>query len=235
MVNRGLFYTIHPLSRFLLGLAILSLATATSAISYGVLLVLLSALFLRLVDADWSRVIRTLGLLRWFVIPILILHACFSPGRFIFPGVPLSLTWEGVTQGLYLSVHLAAIFFAATALFLCLNRREWFKAILNLPLINRELAVYVVMIAPLRGSVGCMLQLLRQKWQLRKGWIEFPLILVSAFRSTLAVSAEHSRQLWLRWPVHPLLDDLLPASSSLIVNLLCATVGGLGVVMAWQI
>lgn len=234
-MNRGLFYTIHPASRFLLGLALLSLATATSAVAYGVLLVLLSALFLRTVDAGWSRVIRTLGLLRWFVIPILILHACFSPGRFIFPGVPLPLTWEGITQGLYLSVHLAAIFFTATALFLCLNRREWFKAILNLPVINRELAVYVVMIAPLRGSVGCMLQLLRQKWQLRKGWIEFPLILVSAFRSTLAVAAEHSRQLWLRWPVHPLLDGPLPASSSLIVNLLCATVGGLGVVMAWQI
>ncbi|ATX82171.1 hypothetical protein Ga0123462_1307 [Mariprofundus ferrinatatus] len=233
------YYAIHPLSRFLVGLAMLSLAIAAHAVTYGLLFMLLSALMIRFIEGGWTRVIRISGLLRWFVIPIIVLHSCFSPGQFLFPDIPLlPLTYEGLLQGVRLSLHLSAIYLGAALLFLCLRQSEWFKGLLLLPFISRELLIYLMIMAPLKRSVGAVLLSVKHQWQMRKSWRSAPQLLVSAFRSTLMVAADQSRLLWLRWPGSPVYieDQTMKAGGSLVgANLLTAAFGVAGLVMAWKI
>lgn len=232
------FYTIHPLPRALFGLAMLSMATASDAVVVPLLLMIAIALFIAAVEGRWIRVVRSMKLLRWFVVPILILHLCFSPGRLLLPGYPLPFTYEGLMLGSYLSLHLAAIFLAAVALFLCLRRNEWIRALLWLPLMRRELLIYLMLMLPLQRSVSALLHQLRQQWRMRRRWRELPELLVAAFRAALVTADEQANQLWLRWPTSPLLLDHEGADvvdATLILNLICGAVGVLGVVVAWQI
>ncbi len=236
MTDYSGFFNIHPLSRFLFGMALMSLAFAVDSIAASLLLLLLCILFIRWLEQSWIRVIRSLKLLRWFVAPIFVLHLCFSPGELIFPLIALPFTWEGLMQGGFLAAHLAVIFMAAVALFLCLRRSEWINALLSLPLISEQLRVYIVIAQPLQCSVREKLRVLRQHWQIRESWRDFPLLLVAAFRITLAAADEQSRQLWLRWPAGSMDSDQGGRSvlaSSLPLNLLCAAVGLSGVVIAW--
>lgn len=237
MVDSRLFYTLHPVSRSLLGLALLSLATATHSLTYGLLLISVSATLLRAVENSWSRVRRSFGLLRWFVIPILVLHLFFSPGELIFPGWPLPLTWEGLQLGVTLSVHLVAIFFAALVLFLSLSRSEWLALLLSLPSVGRGLITYLILISPLRNSVSELLQALKLQWQQRRSWMQLPHMLVSAFSSVLAVAAEQSQQIWLRWPASKSMLAGPENSTSVLsqgASLACLVIALLGVGVAWQ-
>ncbi|NWF37046.1 hypothetical protein [Mariprofundus sp. KV] len=237
MSDYSLFYTLHPISRSLLGLALLSLATATSSLMYGFMLILIAALFVRVIENSWNRVGRSVGLLRWFIIPILALHLLFSPGQLILPGWPLPFTWEGLQLGLHLSVHLAVIFFAAITLFLCLTRNEWIQALLLMPFSSRAVATYVILIAPLRRSEGDLLHALRLQWKLRSSWPQSPQMLVSAFSAALAVAEVQSQQLWLRWPATAVtgLDSPTQAASLWqIASWLSAMIGLLGLGVAWQ-
>lgn len=238
MVDYSLFYTLHPISRSLLGLALLSLATATPSPVYGFILILIAALFVRVIENSWSRVVRSIGLLRWFIIPILLLHLLFSPGQLLLPGWPLPFTWEGLQLGLHLSVHLAAIFFAAITLFLCLTRNEWTQALLLMPFSSRAVTTYVIMIAPLRHSVGGLLHSLRLQWNLRSSWQQSPQMLVSAFTAALAVAEVQSQQLWLRWPASEVTGLDSPSQATplwQVASLLSAMIGLLGLGVAWQI
>jgi len=83
---------------------------------------------------------------------------------------------------------------AAVALFLCLRRSEWIKAILSLPLIGEKLRVYILIAEPLQRSVGEKLRFLRQAWQIREDWRELPVLLLAAFRITLSAADEQSQQ-----------------------------------------
>ena len=236
MASDSVFYSIHPFSRFLFGIALMSLAFMSASFTASMLILLVCMLFTLWLEQSRTRVIRSLKLLRWFVAPIFILHLCFSPGELIFPLFALPFTWEGLMQGGFLAAHLAVIFMAAVALFLCLRRSEWIKAILSLPLIGEKLRVYILIAEPLQRSVGEKLRFLRQAWQIRESWREFPLLLLAAFRITLSAADEQSQQLWLRWPAGSLnseQDGWGTSTSSLPLNLLCAAVGVLGVMIAW--
>jgi len=237
MADTSLFYTLHPITRVLLALALLMLASTTTSTAYGLIVLLIACLSVRAIDKQWDRVGRSFGLLRWFIIPILLLHLCFSPGQLMLPGWALPFTWEGLQLGLQLSVHLAALFFAAIVMFLALRRSEWIQLLLLLPFFSSSAITYLVMMTPLRSSVGELLQAFRSRWQLRRSWQQLPVMLVSTFSTALALAEVQSQQLWLRWPSSA--DSQFhatsqAAASSLIVNLLCLSVAVSGLGVAWQ-
>lgn len=237
--NSGsLFYSAHLASRLFLGLPLLILALMIADINFGLLLSLSIMVLIYYVEQSWQRVVRTLRLLRWFIVPILLLHSLFSPGQYIFPGMPLSLTQEGVMQGVQLSIQFSAIFFAASFFFLCLKQQEWIKLILVLPFVHHEKsASYMLMVAIMQRVVQLVVHDFQKQWRMRKRWQDMPLLLLALFRTILKEAADHAGQLWLRWPGSLQLSAQGEVGSSpggVVASLFCIGVGLLGLVLIWK-
>lgn len=234
------FYSIHQVPRFLLGFSLLSLASLNGDAWISFLLITLSMLLIRSVEQGWIRVVRSLNLLRWFMVPILLLHLLFTPGELLVPGSFIPISYEGLQIGLQLSMQLAAIFFTASVLFLSLKRSEWVKMALSSPLINRQnLMIYFMMIVPLKNSVSKQLQYLQQQWTMRRCWRSLPQLLLASFRAVFSVAHEQTDQLWIRWPEMGGADE---ASSSArddcttyaVLNWFCAAIGVTLLGVAWM-
>jgi len=193
-------YHTHALSRLLLATALLLLAIMTQSIVWYVLLMFASIFMLRLLDGHWLTSIRLMRLMRWFLIPILLLHALLSPGQLLWPELFSFITKEGLMQGLGLSLHLAAVFFVAMLMFRLLRRAEWLYYILLIPYIGQRLAVYVWMMHSMKINIMLLLADLRMQFRLRKDLKYIALLLMSAFQQTLANAGDHAAVLWLRWP-----------------------------------
>ncbi len=235
----SIFYSAHLMPRLLLGLSLLTLATLAVEIALGLLLSSIAIILIYFVEQSWRRVVRILKLLRWCIVPILLLHILFSSGQYLFPGMPIPLTREGLMRGLQLSIHLSSIFFSASFLFLCLRQHEWFKFILALPFIHHEKSVsYMLTMMPMRNSVKAVVDGFQQQWHLRKHWKDVPLLLVSIFRSTLAAASDQAEQLWLRWPSSSQFSDRVVRGKRfeiVMANMLCVGAGLLGLILAWNI
>ncbi|MDQ6970024.1 MAG: hypothetical protein Q9M16_05920 [Mariprofundus sp.] len=203
-------YHTHALSRLLLAAALLLLVIMTQSTAWYVLLMVASIFMLRLLDGHWLTSIRLLRLMRWFLIPILLLHALLSPGQLLWPELVAFITKEGLMQGLRLSLHLAAVFFVAMLIFRLLRRAEWLYYILLIPYIGQRLAVYVWMMHSMKINIMLLLVDLRMQFRLRKDLKCSALLLMSAFQQTLTNAGDHAAVLWLRWPdalAPPLVDE----------------------------
>jgi len=225
----GIFYSAQMLLRFFAALAVMLLAVATHNMLLTLLLIFSLVLLIRLLDGCWQNLVHLLKLLRWFMIPILLLHLFFSHGQLIFPATLFPFTWQGLQQGLWLSVHLSAVFLAAMLMFRALNGSEWNRLLLSLPFAGRELAIYLLMLGAMRSQISYGLQQLRMQWLLRRNWSDFPHLVLASFRFALSGSSVYAQTLWLRWPVS--LDaqllaagDVMLADHKLVMNLGCLAV-----------
>lgn len=153
-----------------------------------------------MLDAGCRTVIRLLRLLRWFVVPIFLLHALLSPGELVLPGSPVPLTWEGMSQGLWLGIHFCAIFIVAMLMFRLLLRSEWLYGLLSMPLVGKRSLVYLLMIAAMRKNIVEQLSHMKQQWKLRPDWRSAAGFVLASFRMALAAGKEQAWMLWLRWP-----------------------------------
>ncbi len=175
----------------------------------SLLLLCLYVACIRILDGDGLTIIRLLRLLRWFVAPIILLHALLSPGQLLWPGFFIAISREGLMQGLNLSIHLTGLFFAAMLMFRLLKRAEWLHYILALPWVGKQLAVYVWMMGYMKANISGLLGDLRLQFQIRKDIKKSPLLLISAFKHALADASEYACLLWLRWPSQmPLLQSI---------------------------
>jgi len=190
----------HPVSRFLAGWGLLFAAIMCHSLLLSVLYLTLSVCLIRLLEGSWLTVIRLFRLLRWFVMPILFLHALFSPGALIFPGLPLPLTWEGINQGVWLSVHLSTIFAAALLLSRLLQRSEWMHALMLLSFASKRIIILQMMMSAMKINITGQLRHLRQQWKLRSDWRMAALFVLASFCMALAAGRDQARMLWLRWP-----------------------------------
>lgn len=190
----------HPASRLLAGGSLLAAAIFNSSLWIAVGLFGFSALLINWLDGGCQNLIRMVRLLRWFVAPIFLLHALLSPGQLVLPESFLPLTWEGMSQGLWLSLRFATIFVAAMLLFRLLHRCEWLRGLLAIPFLGRHFIVYLLIIPTMKQSIGEQLSMMKQQWQLRSDWQMSALFLLTAFRMALATGKEQAWMLWLRWP-----------------------------------
>lgn len=238
MSFQQMFFHADMLPRLSLAAAMMLLALSSNTIFSVLLLILLAVALLRFLDGGWGRIQRLVLLLRWFVIPILLLHAFLSSGQLIFPAVPsLSLTWEGLAQGLFLSLHLASIFLIAITVFQMLTVQEWQKVFVKLPLIGKELNINLLMLIVMKRNIRALLLQLRQQWSLRKSWRHSPQLLVAAFQTTLLIARQQAYLIWIRWPagqsdqVNGYQFSLLGQQAS--PNLLCLAAASLALILSW--
>ena len=236
-------YASHPVARLLLGCGLLFLTIVTDSAPWCIFLILFAAIMLRLVDANWQTSIRVLRLLRWFVLPILLLHALFSPGQLLWPDFPIAIAREGLLRGGWLSLHLTAVFALAMLLFRLLKRAEWMQYILLLPRYGEGLAIQLLMILSMQQHMTGLLQHLRQQFSLHDGWKTLAVLLLAAFQQALADASVHAQMLWLRWPRQLMLmpSDAVSMSANVnrkplhryVASILCAVTGCAGFLLAW--
>jgi len=68
------FFCSYMLSRLVLGAGLLLFTITTDSFITAAALSVLAAMIMRMLDGSWITTLRLLRLLRWFVIPILLLH-----------------------------------------------------------------------------------------------------------------------------------------------------------------
>ncbi|MDQ6997329.1 MAG: hypothetical protein Q9M17_01275 [Mariprofundus sp.] len=231
-------YDCYPASRLLLGSGLLFMAIFTQSMGISLVLLILSVVIIRMLDGHTLTIIRLLRLLRWFVVPIIVLHALFTPGQLLWPDFFIAISREGLLHGGILSLHLGTMFFIAMLMFRLLKRFEWIRYMLAIPYIGKRLAMYVWMLSCMKMGNMALLGDLRLQFKLRKDIKKMPLLLMAAFRQSLADATEHASALWLRWPdqmlchTHPSNQQrtaVLPAS------LLLAGIGLLAFLCPWII
>lgn len=89
--------------------------------------------------------IRALSLLRWLVLPIILLHAFFTPGALILSGMAWPVSIEGLQSGLWFSLHLIVIFFAAMLFSRLLTQKEWINGSLKIPRMGHSMVPYALL------------------------------------------------------------------------------------------
>ena len=168
---------------------------------------LLSALLaglIRMHDGHARALWRMLGLLKWLLLPILLIHAMFTPGEILFSLSMLHMTREGLQQGMTMSLHLLMFFLAGMTISQLWSRQDWLLLVARMPGFGRRLYPYILMVMPLRQSLGRELLLMKAAWQHRSGrWRHFPRLLESLVRQAIRLGERHAEMLWLRWGEQP--------------------------------
>ncbi len=142
-------------------------------------------------------------LLRWLLLPLLLLHMLFTPGTFFIPGIPVSR--EGVNNGLLLAVHLAAMVYAAMLLSRLITLPVLWPLASRIPVIARLLPLYLHVWPELWQHMQQAARHQQQRWHNSgKHWRQLPGLIadmvVETDRRARAISfPEHS----LTLPAHP--------------------------------
>jgi len=232
-----MFFCSHAVSRLLLGVGLLSLAITATSIFAAVLLAILALVLIRALDGDWRTGLRLLRLLRWFVIPILLLHMLFTPGQLLLPGWPIGVSREGVVQGAWLSVHLTSIYAMAILMFRLLAHAEWLCLLMRLPRFGEQMMLQALMMMSMKQHMGALLSYLQQQFRLRYDWKKLPLVLMAAFGRALADASTHAQMLWLRWPQQACLpvtaENCLSILQRRLFSTLWAVCGSASLVLPW--
>lgn len=190
-----LFYRSHPLSRLLLGVAVVALLASGDRS----VLLMVSVALVALIDGGWRNIRRALAVLRWLIIPILLLHLLMTGGERLWPesGLPLSL--DGLRIGAHLSLNLLTYYSVAMLVSRLWRQDELLAYAPRVPYIGRYLFPYLLALPAVRGAVQGSLLRFKQQFDLRLAWRQAGILLTSLLRHMLMVSAKCSQGIWLRW------------------------------------
>ena len=140
---------------------------------------------------------RSLRLLVWLFIPIVFLHAFFTPGTYIM-GLPVSI--EGLKQSFVLSLNLACMFFTALLVMQVLEMKYLLQALQKTPTLSQILLPRLLLITRLRITVPKLLNKQRMYWQgLEHKWLALPDVLFESILSILKSSRHEAKLLWEQW------------------------------------
>lgn len=235
----NMFFGSHAIARLIMGFGLLFLTITTTSLWLAMLLAVLAAAIIRLLDGNWRTSRRLLRLLRWFVIPILLLHIIFTPGQLLFPGWPIAVSKEGLMQGIRLSIHLASMYVMAMMMFRLLSHAEWLRLLMQLPWFGERMMIQALMMMSMKQQIGRLLLYLRQQLRLRYDWKKIPLLLMTAFRQALADACTHAHMLWLRWPQQPSMlisvsnENRTSTFHNCLFSTLWATIGCTSLLLPW--
>lgn len=193
---RDWFFSSHVATRLLFGLGLAGLLVA----GHAVILLIVSTLLVVMLDHGWRNIVRALRVLRWFLIPILVLHVVFSGGERLWPewGMPLSL--DGLKAGIWLCLKLMTFYSLAMLLSRLMRREEVLSLLAALPNLGARLYPYTLSMHIVRHSVQSSLNQFRAQFQLRRDWRRSGIMLSSLLHQMFNASSFCSRTLWLRWP-----------------------------------
>ncbi len=234
-----IFFGSQAVARLIMGFGLLLLTIMTTSLWLSLLLTVLATVMIRMLDGNWRTSVRLLYLLRWLVIPILLLHILFTPGQLLFPGWPIGVSREGLMQGIRLSLHLSSMYAMAIMMFRLLGHAEWLRLLMQLPWFGERMMVQALMMLSMKQHMGQLLLYLRQQFRLRYDWKKAPLLLMAAFRQALADASTHAQMLWLRWPQQPSMlistadKKHLPVLPNYLFSTLWAALGCISLLLPW--
>lgn len=190
----------HIASRLFVGATFLLTAVLNHSIAIALLQLTLFVLVMLNYENGRKRIFRAISLLRWLVLPIILLHALFTPGALILSGMAWPVSIEGLQSGVWFSLHLIVIFFAAMLFSQLLTQREWINGSLKIPRIGHAMVPYALLINRCWQRIRLMLGDVHSVWRkedrrLRTFFIHLGTMPVQAMR----ISHEVAIEIWYDW------------------------------------
>jgi len=156
--------------RFLLAtLCIASTTLLTSWYEYLIQIAfLISILFLLSTTAAQARHLcwRNWQLLRWILLPTLVLHSIFTPGALIFPDFFIPISHEGLQLGVQLALHWATVFTLAMLLGHLFTIEQWLQGVARLPWLYHILYPYLCLFPRMNLWVRVLIRRYYRQWNL---------------------------------------------------------------------
>ena len=224
----------HIASRLSVGATLL----LTTVINHTIAVALFQLIFSLSVLAQYKdgreRILRALALLRWLVIPIILLHALFTPGALIMAGMAWPVSVEGLQAGGWFSLHLIVIFFAAMLFSQLLTQREWVNSALKFPMIGEALLPYHLLMSRCWHRIRSMLGDEYVAWQQERQGVRTLLPHLSGMPvRALTQSRKVAGEIWNDWDQQVL--ELLQEKGRPTISIM-ATVSALFLaILMWSI
>jgi len=193
-------YRVDWRARLLLGMVLLMGAALNHDAPFALLHIILASLLIAHIARTLAPLWSAARLLRWLVIPILLLHMLLTPGAIIAPSLPLPVSREGVGQGLWLSLHLVEMFVAAMALSRLLSWREWLKWLSGWPGVGERLGVDARLFLLMQRDARLLIEKQRRLWrEERPDLIRLARLLAETLMQMLERSELLAERLWRGW------------------------------------
>jgi len=192
------------LFRLLLACSLLIWSFCLSNLFTMMLMLIVCTLLLFWRGASWLLCLRSLRLLLWLFVPIIIFHGLFTPGTYIQSPFYLPLSIEGLQRALFLCLHVLLIFFAALSCFRLLKAYEWFFVTQHLPWFGSYLLPYLLLLPALRTQAAHILKQQQQTWQAQQtGYLQtclsLPKLLLQSLHMMLEAGQQEALSLWSNW------------------------------------
>ena len=190
-----------PLGRLIFGICILASAIMVRDAWPALMLLLATIPVVRLMAGTWEPCRNAWRVLRWLLIPIVLLHLVFTPGTIIFPQIG-GPSYEALHLVAWLSLRLSLIFMAAMVFSRMLSIDEWAELLLAMPYAGPRLYPYLRLMFPMRASMERIIRTYRQQWCMRRQGVsvnDLANLLGGVFVNVMAWSERQGMMLWLRW------------------------------------
>ncbi len=189
-----------PLYRVVLGISLL-LTTALNNLFYIAVIQLLISVSLLVVMTSGRRLLKeSTRLLCWLVIPILLLHALFTPGELLVKGTAIPVSIEGIQLGGWFAFHLVAMFLSALVFSRLLSKEEWISFMLRIPRWGERLVPYVLL---LESGLKKNREIVRREYSnwhsCGKKMGQLPIHITTALTDTLNENRKDASELWHDW------------------------------------
>ncbi|MDQ6990107.1 MAG: hypothetical protein Q9M11_00030 [Mariprofundaceae bacterium] len=148
---------------------------------------------------------RTWQLVRWILIPTLLLHAIFTPGALIFPHFFIPISQEGVALGGNLALHWLAMFTLAMLLGHLFPIDQWIRAVSHYPRLHRMLYPYLCLFPRMNLLVRALIRRHYRRWN-QTPWLQavqkisqLPPLFLSLLVQMQHYSERCAKHLWQHW------------------------------------
>lgn len=139
-------------------------------------------------------------MLRWLLIPTLVLHAIFTPGALIFPHFFMPISYEGLALGASLAWHWASVFTLAMVLGYLFPAQHWLNAMVRFPRLYKLLYPYLHLFSRMNLLIRALLRRHYRKWKKDAHKItQFPHYMLSLLQRMQYYSKRSALYLWIHW------------------------------------
>ncbi len=172
----------------------------------AVMQLLLTACLLCYADGGLTVLSQAWHLLRWLLLPIVLLHAFFTPGALLIADLPL--TQEGVQKGGWLALHLSSLYLAA----MLFSRLLSLHLLMRLAACNRHsqrlVPIYIRLLPPIMQGIQTEVQQHAQQWRAQGHAIrQLPRVLLQLVIHMEQQSRTIAQKVASDWPSAPIIHD----------------------------
>lgn len=138
--------------------------------------------------------------IRWLLLPIILLHGLMTPGAVMLSLGEITVTEEGLEQGMILALHLINLFLTGLMFAYLVSPREWMQLLKKHPGIYKRLLPYLLLLQSMLASHKLLLAKLSDSWkQQGKRVTQLPSILVSMIHQSQKMADSGARSTWSNW------------------------------------